>query len=439
MIEGSVVITLFKRLCIAFMTSIPVRILNRLFHAIGQCARGSKVIKWFVRPTNIDSRVDTSFFYGLLRKVWNSILQFFSRLYARIAGLNNGSLNNRLYNRLIKPSFFLHLSTLLFIGVLVIFIIPHNYWNNLYALLFVLGLCGLYFLCLLSGRKDLGRQTNGLWVPFLFFVFITTISVYGSHDMQDSLRSLAFFGTSFLLALVIYGILSSEKRIETFLGVMTWTMAVVSIGAMIQRILGIEQDILLTDMNLNQGMPGRAYSTLGNPNNLAEFLMLFIPFAYVWATTRKKDLTKLLGLFLVGVGVLALILTYSRSGWLAFAIAATIFTILYKRQIFPALIVLILCCIPLLPQTVLNRIMTIGNLKDTSSSYRVNIWSSVLRMLKGRWIQGVGLGTGSFRAIYPSYSVGMTGAAPHSHMQFLEVLIEMGILGLLSLLWYSLS
>ncbi|MDD6309225.1 MAG: O-antigen ligase family protein [Clostridia bacterium] len=257
--------------------------------------------------------------------------------------------------------------------------------------------------------------------------------------MQDSLRSLAFFWTSFLLALVIYGILSSEKRIETFLGVMTWTMAVVSIGAMIQRILGIEQDILLTDMNLNQGMPGRAYSTLGNPNNLAEFLMLFIPFAYVWATTRKKDLTKLLGLFLVGVGVLALILTYSRSGWLAFAIAATIFTILYKRQIFPALIVLILCCIPLLPQTVLNRIMTIGNLKDTSSSYRVNIWSSVLRMLKGRWIQGVGLGTGSFRAIYPSYSVGMTGAAPHSHMQFLEVLIEMGILGLLSLLWYSLS
>ena len=38
--------------------------------------------------------------------------------------------------------------------------------------------------------------------------------------------------------------------------------------------------------------------------------------------------------------------------------------------------------LPFIPQSIYNRILTIGNVKDSSSSYRITIWTGVLKMLK---------------------------------------------------------
>ena len=48
--------------------------------------------------------------------------------------------------------------------------------------------------------------------------------------------------------------------------------------AVIQSIAGIETDAMLTDIANNKGMAGRAYSTVENPNNFAEIVVLLIPF-----------------------------------------------------------------------------------------------------------------------------------------------------------------
>ena len=45
----------------------------------------------------------------------------------------------------------------------------------------------------------------------------------------------------------------------------------------------------------NKDMPGRVFSTLGNPNNYAEFLVLFMPFAMSFVLGKKKwNVSKLL-------------------------------------------------------------------------------------------------------------------------------------------------
>ena len=131
------------------------------------------------------------------------------------------------------------------------------------------------------------------------------------------------------------------------------------------------------------------------------------------------------------VSIGALILTYSRSGWIAFAFALVVYVMLYNKKLLPVLVILAIAAVPFLPQSVLNRILTIGNMKDTSSAYRINIWTGCLKMIKDYWITGVGLGSAGFMTIYPKYSIVNSATAPHSHMQFMEMLLELGIVGFL--------
>jgi O-antigen ligase len=83
----------------------------------------------------------------------------------------------------------------------------------------------------------------------------------------------------------------------------------------------------------------------------------------------------------------------------------------------------------ILPQSMMDRLLSIGNMGDSSTSYRVNIWMGTLNMLEHFWLTGVGLGAAAFAKVYPFYSFSMI-TAPHAHNIYLETMAEMGIVGL---------
>ena len=86
-----------------------------------------------------------------------------------------------------------------------------------------------------------------------------------------------------------------------------------------------------------------------------------------------------------------------------------------------------------LPDTIINRFMSIGDMSDSSTSYRVYIWMGSLAMLKDYWISGIGLGETSFNTIYPLYSYNNI-EAPHSHNLYLQIVSQFGIMGLIMFL-----
>ena len=61
-----------------------------------------------------------------------------------------------------------------------------------------------------------------------------------------------------------------------------------------------------------------------------------------------------------------------------------------KRLIWLGIIALIAAPF-VLPQTILERFMSIGNMQDTSTSYRVYIWLGTIAMLKDYFFCGIGL------------------------------------------------
>ena len=316
-----------------------------------------------------------------------------------------------------------------------IFVIPHNFWSNTFGLLFAMLLFALYIVAV-SGEKSPvrpGTDFNAVWFSMLLFGVSLLASCFISYDRADSVRVLLFFITSFMLCMILYASLREAKDFGILGGFMYAALILTSLLAFYQRLTGVEADASLTDLTLNRGMPGRVFSTLGNPNNYAEFLVLFMPFAFAYALSHEKGTAKrraLIGGMVLPLG--AILLTYSRSGWSALAIAAAIFIMLYDKRLIPVFAILGVCALPFVPSTIWNRILTIGNLQDSSSSYRVDIWTGCLKMLKEYWFTGVGLGTGGFAAIYPRYAVGESGVAPHSHMHFMEMLVELGALGFLS-------
>lgn len=404
--------------------------------ALGRLWKSSGIYCFLAQDSRLEPKIQTSAIYSFIDFVWHGVLNGCTRVYRKLRSYNENSVNAALYRRFVKGSFFVSLNGLLAVFIFGVALIPHEMWNNMYLLLGAVGLSAIYFLVLLSQGK-LGSSVKGIWLPLLLFMLATVSGLLVSHALGDSIRVWMFFVASFLICLVIYGSVDSYQKMHQFMTVVFIGILLTSMYAFYQRVTGVEISASLTDLTLNKDMPGRVYSTMGNPNNYAEFLVLLLPFCFAYALNAKTLARKTILLAFCMLPVGALLMTYSRSGWISFAIALVMFAWFYNKKLIPIMIVVGLCLLPLLPSSIINRILTIGNLEDSSSSYRLLIWEGVLRMLgNGYAVQGIGLGPDSFAIVYPPFAEARAAVAPHAHMLYLEILVEMGVLGLVSFFWY---
>jgi O-antigen ligase len=182
------------------------------------------------------------------------------------------------------------------------------------------------------------------------------------------------------------------------------------------------------DTTLFEDIKARVGSTFENPNVLGEYLVLIIPVAIAMLWGQKGWITKLLTLGLTAIMLVCLVYTYSRGAYIGLMLAFALFAVLRDRR-FVILGVIGLLLLPfILPPSVINRFTSIGNLSDTSSSYRISVWLGSLKLVQDYWPSGIGLGLEPFKLIYPKYSLN-AAYAHHSHNIYLQLLIENGIAG----------
>ncbi len=395
--------------------------------------RTSTVRRILVGKDGIEKHAGSSCVYKVLAGLASAVVKPPVKLFCVLRNYYEGSFVQKLYDRFFHKPFVYYASGFAAFVCVFLFIVPHEAWSNTFVIFFAAVLFLVYALARsFAGENAAGSDVRSLWFSVLVFAFSLIVSTFLSYDVGDSVRILLFFVSSLVLCFGINACVRGVRDLDVVCGFLYAALTVTSAFAVVQRIIGVEADAALTDMALNEDMPGRVFSTLANPNNFAEFLVLFLPFALAFALNRKDKTQRIYALAGLLLPVGALLFTYSRSGWIAFAIAALIFVVLYDKKYLPVLLIACVAALPFLPKNILNRLLTIGNLEDTSSSYRVDIWTGCLRMLKDYWFTGVGLGTGGFAEIYPPYAVGESGVAPHSHMHFMEMLVELGALGFVS-------
>ncbi len=219
-------------------------------------------------------------------------------------------------------------------------------------------------------------------------------------------------------------------------------------SSVLVALYGIYQNFFVTadttwqDTSMFSDIQGRVVSTLENPNVLAEYLIMILPCAIAGFLVSERISQKLCYLFAAVVLGTCLIFTWSRGAWLGLLIAMMIFLLMYSKKFLVAGLFGILAVpfLPfVLPESVLNRFLSIGNLGDTSTSYRVHIWEGTVSMLRDHFLGGIGVGTGVFGEVYPRYSLNGIETAPHAHNLYLQILTEVGILGFLIFVIFLLS
>ena len=84
-----------------------------------------------------------------------------------------------------------------------------------------------------------------------------------------------------------------------------------------------------------------------------------------------------------------------------------------------------------LPKNIVTRFLSIGDMADSSTLYRFYTWKGSLAMIRDNLWGGIGYGADSFAQLYPMYAYSGIETAAHSHSLYLQILIGMGLGGLI--------
>lgn len=152
-----------------------------------------------------------------------------------------------------------------------------------------------------------------------YFSSFSLNSFKGNHGYQMGLYSYLYFYIFYFL--LIYWI-KSREQINRILVAVVFSSFFVCIYGLIQA-FGL--DIL----DWAEASQGRIFSTLGQPNYLASYLLLAIPISVFLFIDTKKRYAKILISLTILMQFACLMLTYSRGGQLAFFIGLASFFLLY--------------------------------------------------------------------------------------------------------------
>lgn len=396
------------------------------FQAAGKTSR---VCRFLAREGAVRRGWEDSIFRRAFSGILNLPVTIAKGVYRLAKGLWDGSLAFRGVTALGRGAW-----ALLGLFVLVMLVAPHERWENLYGFL---GAAGIYFLYALgcANRRERRLEVGRLGPWFAFYFLFISLALVCSLSVGLSLRFYLFHLTCFFLVLVAVSAVDDVKKLKTLMVCGAVGVTVAALYGCYQGYIGVDVVASQQDMILNKDMPGRVYSFFDNPNNFAEVLVMLTPLTLALTINAKGWRGKVLGIFSLVAEMGALGLTYSRSSWLGLALAAVVFFALLDWRFLPALAVLGVCAIPFLPQSIWNRILTIGNMKDSSARYRLAIYEDTGRLLRDHGLMGTGLGSDVMRKVFLHYPTLYDGNYPiHTHNNYLQMWGETGIFGLLAFL-----
>ena len=192
---------------------------------------------------------------------------------------------------------------------------------------------------MIISKKFIFRKTI-LTIPILVFLSTQVLSSIFSIDVRTSLLGYysRFHGGLFSYisySLLYFAFVSNMEKKETIksIKVIITSALLVSLYGILQH-FGIDKEIWVQDVQ------SRIFSTLGQPNWLAAFLVALIPITWKFSlqdnidnkeSKRKKG--KILWLFFFSIFLITLLFTKSRSGILGFVVSFIVFWGIYLSPI----------------------------------------------------------------------------------------------------------
>jgi len=386
--------------------------LHALWIAANWCSvqfQNSRIIQWFLQKDDKKAIVRNSIFFRIFWGIRRALSKIFYKL-----GLNKLFVNSIFKMSCIWCSF----------AVLLAPILP-----TMLVLAFVLAGFGSLFLSFLFDRKRKMKYFSvNRYIYFYAFIYLfaTLTSVTRKASFLGGILTVCFI----LFSIVLSNAIETKKQFNVIVFFFICIGVLVSFYGFYQYLFPSKFSGVWHDVGMFETINFRVYSTLENPNVLGEYFLIVIPFSAAFCINSKSWFNRLFFAACSGIMMVCLVLTYSRGCYIGIIAAAVVFLVLWDRRfIFLGIGVLILLPF-ILPETIINRFLSIGNMADSSTSYRVYIWLGTIAMLKDYWLCGIGPGMEAFNRVYPLYAYNSI-SAPHSHNLFLQIVCDTGIVGLI--------
>jgi O-antigen ligase len=182
----------------------------------------------------------------------------------------------------------------------------------------------------------------------------------------------------------------------------------------------------------------RVASFFPHPNQLAGFVVLFVPLSVGLYSVFESKVAKAACVVLPLLAVPAAIVTYSRG--VLVALVALVLVLARSKRAWPAIAAAAVLVVLLAPSAWQDRVADAGRLDRPEIATRLDFWDAALSMFQAHPVLGVGLN--SFDVAYVgldttgrSFLPGSGLAPPESaHNLYLNTLAEQGLVGIAALL-----
>ena len=295
-----------------------------------------------------------------------------------------------------------------------------------------------------SGKFSIHRTPLDLWVAG--FVVLAAVSVSQSvYAIEGWYNYFCLVGLYILVYVLITQSVRSKADGKRIIMAILASSAVVCVWGLWQYNAGIDvtAERWIDDAQF-PGLKTRVFSTLGNPNILAAFLIMVVGLASGWVLGIGQRKISLALISLSGLAEVCILLTYSRGAWLTLGVMAVLIAAVWKHWTWKMVATGALITAGLwaaAQESFLTRLLSIRgmfNSADSSVALRWALWESTLAMVQEHpWL---GLGWGSYRFVYPEYDFFVQNESViiyHGHNTLLSLAAEIGIPGMLcfAILW----
>jgi O-antigen ligase len=283
---------------------------------------------------------------------------------------------------------------------------------------------------------------KGISIPVIIFFFFTLISVFQATDVLITIFQIFLILQFLLMYFYLVNHLNSWSDIRLVLTTLAICLLIEGSIISLQWCCGFDIPMPTLKSVTAGGITGassRFGGTLGAPNLAATYLSTSLAIVIPSFLSNRKYINTRIAFFATVAGIIALIFTKSRAGWITLFVALMIIGWQILRRQIARRSVLILFGAVLVLGVVFSGLIIERFTSDDNRSAESRLWTAELaiNVIREHLFDGIGANNQVFiledRDYLPPELVGIRRLSIHN--AYLATWVELGIFGLVSFVW----